>query len=232
VAIGTFTYDFNTECRMAVNKSPNHVLLQVLDLGVRIDDLKEAGRRSGRYRYGSSKSLREAGLKKLSELRCCPELRDRIQFLERRRERVGETPDRVWSKILILRFEVQVVNRASEVFGSFQFALDERLINNYFRGDIGEFASLPCLDLLSHRLEVALHPINSDRYAIDQRERLRVFGEYRSEHATNGQGDETTDPGVPELEQRVRQPEVGLRRVAPSDAALANCSRSPLLRHK
>jgi hypothetical protein len=126
-------------------------------------------RRSGRHRYGSSKSLREPGLKKLSELRCCLELRDGIQFLKRRRERVGETPDRAWSKILILRFEVQVVNRGSEVFGSFQFALDERLTNNYVRGDIGEFALLPRFDLFSHRLEVALHSIHTDRNAVDER---------------------------------------------------------------
>jgi len=62
------------------------------------------------------------------------------------------------------------MDRPRKVFGSFQFAFDERLINNYFRSDIGEFVLLPRLDLLSHRLEVALHPIDANRDAVDQRE--------------------------------------------------------------
>ena len=36
-------------------------------------------------------------------------------------------------------------------------------------------------NLLAHRLKVPLHPIHSDRHAIDQRERLRMFGENRRE---------------------------------------------------
>jgi hypothetical protein len=71
------------------------------------------------------------------------------------------------------------------VFGSFQSALDECLINNYLRGDIGEFALLPLLHLLAHRFEVALHPIDTRRDAVNQRERLRVFCQHRREHTCN-----------------------------------------------
>jgi len=53
------------------------------------------------------------------------------------------------------------MDRPRKVFGSFQFAFDERLINNYFRADVGEFALLPRLDLLPHGLEVPLHPVYS-----------------------------------------------------------------------
>src|SRR5262249_19690476 len=34
-----------------------------------------------------------------------------------------------------------------------------------------------------HRLEVALHAVDANRNAIDERERLRVLGENRCEHA-------------------------------------------------
>jgi hypothetical protein len=61
------------------------------------------------------------------------------------------------------------MHRPRKVLWSFEFAFDERLINNYFRGDIVEFTLLPRLDLLSHGFEVPLHPIYSDRNAVDQR---------------------------------------------------------------
>jgi hypothetical protein len=48
---------------------------------------------------------------------------------------------------------------------------------------IRQFTLLPSFYLLSHRLEVSLHSINSNRDAIDERERFRVFREHRSEHA-------------------------------------------------
>ena len=57
---------------------------------------------------------------------------------------------------------------------------------------VSEFASLPGLYLLSHRLEVALHPIYSNRDAVDQREGLRVLREYRGEHS----GDNVAEPGT------------------------------------
>jgi hypothetical protein len=72
---------------------------------------------------------------------------------------------------------------ASKVFGSFQFALNKRLVNDYLGGDVRQFTSLPCFDLLSRRLEVALHSVDPNRDAVDERERLRVFREHGSECA-------------------------------------------------
>ena len=65
--------------------------------------------------------------------------------------------------------EVEVVHRSRQVPRSLQFGLDERLIDDHFRGVIAEFAVLPRLDLLSHGLEVPLHPVDTDRDAINER---------------------------------------------------------------
>jgi hypothetical protein len=45
-----------------------------------------------------------------------------------------------------------------------------------FAVTVRQFTFLPRFDLLSHRLEVSLHSINTDRNAVDERERLRVLG--------------------------------------------------------
>jgi len=42
----------------------------------------------------SSEGLRESSLEELAQLSCGLELRDGLEFFERRSERVGETPDR------------------------------------------------------------------------------------------------------------------------------------------
>src|SRR5437660_8927570 len=107
--------------------------------------------------------LREAGLKKLSELRCCPELRDGVHFLERRCEGIRQAPDRPRLELLILRLEVQVMHGTGKVFGSFEFALDERFVDDHLGRDVRQFTSLPGFDLLSHRLEVSLHPVDANR---------------------------------------------------------------------
>jgi tRNA(Ile)-lysidine synthase TilS/MesJ len=65
-------------------------------------------RRSGRYRHDASESLREPSLQKLTEFRRSLELRNRIEFLERRREGIRETPDRSRSEFVVLRFEVKL----------------------------------------------------------------------------------------------------------------------------
>ena len=44
------------------------------------------------------------------ELGGSPELRDRIEFFERARERIGETPCRPWSEFLDSGIEIQIVN--------------------------------------------------------------------------------------------------------------------------
>ena len=53
---------------------------------------------------------------------------------------------------------------------------DPSLFKNF---NVTEFTFPPGFDLLSHRLEVPLHPINTNRNAIDQQERFRVFGKHR-----------------------------------------------------
>ena|ERR1700726_4300861 len=50
------------------------------------------------------------------------ELRNRVQFLECRRERIRETPNRSRPEFLILRLEVEVVYGPCQVFRNLQFA--------------------------------------------------------------------------------------------------------------
>jgi hypothetical protein len=60
------------------------------------------------------------------------------------------------------------VDRLSKVFRRFEFALHNRLANDYLGGDVRQFTSLPCFDLLSHGLEVSLHSVDPERNAIDE----------------------------------------------------------------
>src|SRR5258708_15942435 len=83
----------------------------------------------------------------------------------------------------MLRLEVQVVHGAGEVLGSFEFTLHKRLVDDHLGGDVGEFAPLPCLHLLSHGLKASLHSVDTNRNAVNERERLRVFREHRGKHA-------------------------------------------------
>ena len=62
---------------------------------------------------------------------------------ERRRERVGKTPNGPRPELFILRFKAEIMDSAGKMFRSLQFALDERFINHNFRCDIREFAPLP-----------------------------------------------------------------------------------------
>ena len=84
--------------------------------------------------------------------------------------------------------EVQVVDSAGKIFRNFQFAFDECLVDDYLRRDIRQFTSLSRFHLLSHRLEVALHAVEADRDAIDERYRLRVFREHRRKDCCNAKG--------------------------------------------
>src|SRR5437899_6170394 len=131
----------------------------------------------------SSEGVRDSSLEELAQLSCGLELWNGIEFLECGSERIRKTPDRSRPEILVLRFEVEVMDAPGEMFRRFQFALDERLVDDHLCGDVREFTSLPGLDLLSHRLKVSLHAIHSDRDTVDERERLRVFREHRGEHA-------------------------------------------------
>jgi len=64
-----------------------------------------------------------------------------------------------------------------------QSGVDEGRVQDQLRLGVGELRLLPVFDLALHGLEVALHAIDSNRDAVDERERLRVLREHRSEHA-------------------------------------------------
>ena len=66
-------------------------------------------------------------------------------------------------ELVILRLEIQIVHTTHEVPGNLQFALDERLIDDHLCSDVGQFRLPPELDLLAHRLEIPLHPVQADR---------------------------------------------------------------------
>jgi len=59
------------------------------------------------------------------------------------------------------------LHAAGEVFGSFESALDERLVDDHLGGDVRQFTSLPCFHLLSNGLKVSLHSVNTNR-AVDE----------------------------------------------------------------
>jgi hypothetical protein len=72
---------------------------------------------------------------------------------------------------------------ASEMLRSLQSTLDECLVDDHLACYIRQFTSLPGFDLLSYRLEVALHRVHTNRDAVDERERLQVLRQCRCEHA-------------------------------------------------
>ena len=61
------------------------------------------------------------------------------------------------------------MDRPSKVFGRFEFALDEGLIDDHFGRHVRQLTSLPGFDLFPHRLEVPLNSIDPNRNAVDQR---------------------------------------------------------------
>jgi hypothetical protein len=62
------------------------------------------------------------------------------------------------------------------------------LVDDDLGGDVRQFTSLPCVHLLSHEFKVALHSVDADRDAIDERERLRVFRQHRCKDCSNAKG--------------------------------------------
>src|SRR6266566_333402 len=97
--------------------------------------------RPGRYRRRLER-LGEAGFQEFSKFCCCLELRDWLQLLECRGEGIGEAPDRARPEFVVPRFEVQIVNPPGQVLRHFKSALDERLVDDNFGRDIGEFEPL------------------------------------------------------------------------------------------
>jgi len=76
----------------------------------------------------------------------------------------------------------------SQMLRRFQLAFHESLVDDHLYGDIGDFFLLPTFYLLAHRLKVPLHPVHTNRDAIDERKRLRVLRQHGRERAANGQG--------------------------------------------
>jgi len=54
------------------------------------------------------------------------------------------------------------MHSARKMLWSFESALDESLVDHDLGPNVGQLASLPDFHLLSHRLKVALHPVNTD----------------------------------------------------------------------
>src|SRR5689334_13977943 len=101
-----------------------------------------------------------------SELRSGLEERNRIERLQRRRERIGEGPHRAWSELRMCWLEVVSMNIPSESARNTQFALDERSIDYQLRLFVGDLTGSPGLDLLTERIEIALNPVHADRQRI------------------------------------------------------------------
>ncbi len=118
------------------------------------------------------------------------------------------TPDRPRPEFLVHRFEIEVMDGPCEVFRRLQFALHKCLVEDHLGSDVRQFTSLPSFDLISHRFEVSLHSINTNRDAIDERKRLRVFCEHESEPAR----DNVSRFGFPRV---LDSPEANLRRAWP-----------------
>ena len=103
--------------------------------------------RPGPYRP-TLERLREPSLEEFTEFRCRLKLRNRIQFLEGRSERVGETPDCTRLELVVLRLEVQIAHRPSKVLRSFQPSLDKRFADDHLRRDVRQFTFMPGFHLL------------------------------------------------------------------------------------
>ena len=74
------------------------------------------------------------------------------------------------------------MHAASQVFWSFQSALNKSLVDDNLRGDIGQLAFLPGFHLLSHWLKASLHAVDTNRDAVDEGERLGVFSKDGRKH--------------------------------------------------
>ena len=130
----------------------------------------------------ATRSGRVSTFEKCSQLGCRPELRDGIEFVERARERIGETPSRPRGEVLDLGIEIQVVDAGGQVLGNIQLTLHKRPVDDQLRGLVREAGPLPGLDLLPHGLEVPLHAVHPHRKDVHQAEILGVLREDGSEH--------------------------------------------------
>ena len=76
------------------------------------------------------------GFKELPQFRSCLELRDGIQFLERGREPVRETPDRSRPEVLVFGLEVDVIYSPRNMLGASSFPSNECLVDDHLCRDV------------------------------------------------------------------------------------------------
>src|SRR5690242_15273511 len=91
----------------------------------------------------SSELARVPLLQEAAQLRGRLELRNRLQFFERGRERIGEAPERPGLELFVLRIEIEIVDPPCQVFRHLEFTLDERLINDHLCGNSAQFRLPP-----------------------------------------------------------------------------------------
>ncbi len=103
---------------------------------------------------------------KRAQLGSCLELRDRVELLQCRRERVGKAPHGPWLKLGIPGIEVKLVDSLSQVAGSVQFAFDKGPVDDQFGRGRRELLLAPGFHLSAHGLKAPLHAINPDRKAV------------------------------------------------------------------
>jgi hypothetical protein len=95
-----------------------------------------------------ARTIVRTGLQEFTQHGCGPELQGRLRVPKYRSERVRETPDGPRPESFVSRLVVKVMNNPGKVFGSFESALDERLVDDHLRRDVRQFISLPGFHLL------------------------------------------------------------------------------------
>ena len=104
-------------------------------------------------------SRRVSAFEKCSQLGRRLELRNGVQLLERRGERVRQAPHGPRHELLMLRIEVAIMHDTGQVLGYLKFSLDEGSVDDELRGLTRKLACASGFDLPTHRFEVALHAV-------------------------------------------------------------------------
>src|SRR5438309_1143400 len=108
--------------------------------------LKSPRSSSNGLRSGLARPTSHAqGSQEAAERRRRLELRDQVEFLERRRKRIGEAPQGAWFELGVFRIEIEVVYSWRQMFRHFEVRLDERSIDNQLRPGVGELLRAPTL---------------------------------------------------------------------------------------
>ncbi len=130
-----------------------------------------------------TRSRRVNAQQKCSQLCRRMELRNGIQLLERRRERVRKAPHGPRRELLMLWIEVAIMHDAGQVPGYLKFSFDERSIDDELFRFIRKLACAPGFNLPAHRFEVSLHAVDACREDVHEAQVLGVLGEHRCERA-------------------------------------------------